>query len=228
MRPETAGVQPVRVVLADADLLVRSLLRVALSARDVTIVGETGDLHELRELCVDELPAVVVTNANLDGGPIDGSLAALAACGARVLVLTTDPSPERLTHLLGAGVSGYLLREVAHDAVLDAVRAVAAGQVPLHPTAAATVVDQWRRFRENGPAANDRLVLTTRELEVLAAMADGLSTKGIAGRLGVAVKTVENHKTRVFDKLGVRSQAHAVATAIGQGLLADLAVTESV
>jgi DNA-binding CsgD family transcriptional regulator len=63
--------------------------------------------------------------------------------------------------------------------------------------------------------------LTVREHDVLVAMADGLPAKSIARRLGMAVKTVENHKIRIYDKLGVRTQAHAVAVAIGQGLLAD-------
>ena len=219
-----------RVLIADPNTLVRSLLRAAMLRSDVTLVAETGALSELLELCVTECPDVVVTNADLDGGAIDGHVGRLLDI-TRVVVLTQDPSPERLTGLLAAGVSGYLLREVDPDAVVDAVLAVARGDIALHPVAASTVVDQWRRLRDtsNGMApANDRLALTPREVEVLAAMVDGLSTKAIARRLGVAVKTIENHKTRVFDKLGVRTQAHAVATAIGQGLLAGEPVQEGV
>ena len=198
---------------------------------DITVVAETPSLDELLELCETEAPDVVVTNSDLDGGVIDGHVRALTEAGSRVVVLTLDPSPERLTAVLAAGVCGYLLREVNPEAVVDAVLAVANGDIALHPVAASTVVDQWRRMRDNvggGAVANERLILTPREVDVLTAMADGLSTKGIARRLGVAVKTVENHKTRVFDKLGVRTQAHAVATAIGQGLLATLPVPEGV
>jgi two-component system response regulator NreC len=207
-----------RVLLAEPNSLVRSLLRVALSQPGVTVIGETSTLDELLELCASERPDVVVTNVDLDGGSIDRHVHALNATGTRVLVLTDEPSPERLTGLLSSGVSGYLLRDMGAESLVDAVHHVAAGQIALHPVAASTVVDQWKRLRDGGPD-NDRLTLTPRELDVLAAMADGLSTKAIARRLGVAIKTVENHKTRVFDKLGVRSQAHAVATAIGQGLL---------
>jgi DNA-binding NarL/FixJ family response regulator len=212
-----------RVLIADPNALVRSLLRTALLQGDVTVIAETGTIAELLELCATEQPDVVVTNSDLDGGVIDPHVIALVDDGSRVIVLTRDPSPERLTALLAAGVSGYLLREVDPDAVVDAVHAVARGDIALHPVAASTVVDQWRRMRVSAGGStvgNQRLALTPREVDVLAAMADGLSTKGIARRLGVAVKTVENHKTRVFDKLGVRTQAHAVATAIGQGLLA--------
>jgi DNA-binding NarL/FixJ family response regulator len=215
-----------RVLIADPNALVRSLLRVALLRGDLTVVAETGTLAELLELCATEQPDVVVTNSDYDDGAIDRHVVGLVDDGGRVVVLTRDPSPERLTALLAAGVSGYLLREVDPDAVADAVRAVARGDIALHPVAASTVVDQWRRMRNSvatGTAAgNHRLALTPREVDVLTAMADGLSTKAIARRLGVAVKTVENHKTRVFDKLGVRTQAHAVATAIGQGLLATV------
>jgi DNA-binding NarL/FixJ family response regulator len=220
-----------RVVLADPNALVRSLLRVAMLRGALTVVGETSCLDELLELCAGERPDVVVTNSDFDEGVIDGHLRTLLTGDTRVVVLTRDPSPERLTALLAAGVSGYLLREVDPDAVVESVRAVARGEIALHPVAASTVVDQWRRMRSDGhrPAAsNDRLALTPREADVLGAMADGLSTKAIARRLGVAVKTVENHKTRVFDKLGVRSQAHAVAIAIGQGLLAVEPVPEGV
>lgn len=218
----------VRVVLADPNTLVRSLLRVALSKPGVTVVAETAELSELLELCRTERPDVVVTNSSFPGGQLEPHLGGVLAGGSKVLVLTDDPSPERLVGMLAAGISGYLLRDVGTETLVDAVLHVAAGEVALHPVAASTVVDQWRRLRGDAPSTNQRLVLTARELDVLAAMVDGLSTKGIARRLGVAIKTVENHKTRVFDKLGVRSQAHAVATAISQGLLSEARVPEGV
>ncbi len=213
----------VRVVLAEPSGLIRSLLRVALGASEVTVVGETGSLAELLELCRSERPTVVVSNCTLADADIDDSLPEIDACGARLLVIAREVSPERLTALLSGGVWGYLVHDTAPDAVLDAVRAVARGEVALHPQAASLVVDQWRWLRAAPERTNDRLTLTPREGDVLEAMADGLSTKAIARRLGVAVKTVENHKTRVFDKLGVRSQAHAVGMAISQGLLSDTA-----
>jgi DNA-binding NarL/FixJ family response regulator len=221
----------VRVLIADPNALVCSLLRAAMLRGELTVVGEARAIDELLDLCGTEDPDVVVTNSDLDGGTIDAHITTLVGARNRVVVLTRDPSPERLTSLLAAGVSGYLLREVDPDAVVDAVRAVARGDIALHPVAATTVVDQWRRLRvgAGGTAiGNERLTLTPRELDVLAAMSDGLSTKAIARRLGVAVKTVENHKTRVFDKLGVRTQAHAVATAIGHGLLTNEPVREGV
>jgi DNA-binding NarL/FixJ family response regulator len=85
------------------------------------------------------------------------------------------------------------------------------------------LLEQWRRLRDAGRigtvGGGVSPSLTVREMDVLVAMADGLPAKAVARRLGVAVKTVENHKIRIYDKLGVRTQAHAVSLAISQGLL---------
>jgi len=141
---------PARVLLAESNSLVRSLLRVALSQPGITVIGETATLDELLELCDSERPDVIVTNVDLDGGSIDQHIHVLAAPGTRILVVTDEPSPERLTALLGAGVSGYLLRDMGAESLVDAVRHVAAGQIALHPVAASTVVDQWKRLRDGG------------------------------------------------------------------------------
>src|SRR5205809_513286 len=115
---------------------------------------------------------------------------------ARVLI--ADPNALVRSLLRTALLQGGVTVVAETGTVDDAVRAVARGDIALHPVAAATVVDQWRRLRVGAGGStvgNQRLALTPREVDVLAAMADGLSTKGIARRLGVAVKTVENHKT---------------------------------
>jgi DNA-binding NarL/FixJ family response regulator len=90
----------------------------------------------------------------------------------------------------------------------------------LNPPVVTLILEQWRRLRAQPVqfGARRRPVLTPRELDVLAAMTEGLAAKAIAARLGVALKTVENHKIRVFDKLGVRTQAHAVTVAMAYGL----------
>jgi DNA-binding CsgD family transcriptional regulator len=82
------------------------------------------------------------------------------------------------------------------------------------------VVEQWRQLSSS--LRSPHTSLTPREREVLLALAEGLTTKAIARRLGVALKTVESHKVRLFDKLGARTQAHAVSIAIGQHLVAPL------
>jgi DNA-binding NarL/FixJ family response regulator len=100
--------------------------------------------------------------------------------------------------------------------IATGVQAVVRGGMALNPTVAVTLVQHWSRLRQEVARSDARIgrTLTPRESEVLEAMTEGLSTKAIARRLGVAYKTVENHKIRVFEKLQVRTHAHAVSVAI--------------
>lgn len=215
---------PPRVVLAHHDLLTRDLMRLVCASQEIYVVAETDSFFALLVHCAEEQPDVVLAADRLDGEPLDDHLVALLATGTQVVVLTDDPSPERITSLLARGVAGYLLHDTAPEQLAEAVRAVASGAAALHPTAAAMLLQQWRALRAGTSSGlQPRATLTTREREILEAMADGLATKQIARRLGVAPKTVENHKIRIFDKLGVNNQAHAVSVAIGQGVLAGVA-----
>lgn len=217
--------RPVRVALADREILARNLLRAACVGAGMHVVVETASLPELIDACAHSAPDVVVVAGALGDEVVDGCVDALRGLGVPTLVLSDDRSPERLTSVLARGAAGYLLLDVSPGQVVDAVRAVAQGAAALHPTVAATILEQWRWYREQRQDHDTArgVDLTARERDVLAAMADGLATKAIAVRLGIAVKTVENHKIRVFDKLGVRTQAHAVSLAIGQGLLSATA-----
>jgi DNA-binding NarL/FixJ family response regulator len=209
----------VSVVVADPNVLVRNLLRVVCAQHRIGLLAEVSSVAELVTACRDHAPDVAVSALEFDDGLLEAHLEELRATGARVVALTADPSPDRLTSALVRGASGYLLHDSAPEQVAEAIHAVAGGQVALHPAAASTIVQQWRRLRTDAPNGKSRGALTEREREVLAAMTDGLSAKGIARRLGVVVKTVENHKIHIFDKLGVRTQAQAVSVALTQGLL---------
>lgn len=211
-----------RVVVADNDRLARDVLRLACTRRGVDVVGEAEDVATLRRLVAANAGEIVVLADTLDGAPVEPLVPELVEAGVKVIVLSGDPSPSRVTTLLSAGASGYLLHDADPDEVATAVLAVGRGAAALHPTAAATILAQWRRLREAPP---DRLhsgihALTPRESEVLVAMVAGLATKAIAQRLSLAHKTVENHKVRIFDKLGVRTQAQAVTVALAHGVVA--------
>jgi DNA-binding NarL/FixJ family response regulator len=205
------------VLIADGDQLVRDMLRRACAERDVPVVDETETLDGLCWLARARRPDVVVTADCLDGVGVEKALADVLEVGARVIVLSADPSPERLTTFLAAGAAGYLFYDSSPEEVVSGILAVARGAAALNPTVAGTILHQWRRLRTEGDRA--QATLSARESDVLAAMADGLATKAIAVRLGIARKTVENHKIRIFDKLGVRTQAQAVTVAIGHGLV---------
>ena len=213
----------IRLITAHRSAFIRDVLRISGAARKIFVVGEARSAAELVERCRTERPDVVYAEDRLgDGSEIESVLVLLMATGTRVIVVCDDPSPERLTRILALGAHGYLRPDTTPEQVLDAVEAVAGGAAVLGPAATATVLEQWRRLREPGGAPGGvPASLTVRETDVLEAMADGLPAKAIARRLGVAVKTVENHKIRIYDKLGVRTQAHAVSLAISHGLLAN-------
>jgi DNA-binding NarL/FixJ family response regulator len=171
-------------------------------------------------------PDVLLLDYDCRDGPAESFLGRLQECGVPVVVIGGSTYRERALASLDAGAAGYMaIDQTSLDQFADAVRSVRAGGVALDPTHAAIVVAQWREGRQR--ANGEPGALTQREREVLSAMVDGLLTKAIARRLRVAPKTVENHKVRIFSKLGVRNQAQAVGVAITHGLVSDLAVEPS-
>jgi DNA-binding NarL/FixJ family response regulator len=198
-----------KVVTVHDDRFVAAGLLEALSGRAEVVADSAYGAAALR-LADLITPDVVVAGELLGDGLIDHFLADLVRVGARVLLLVDEVHADRALELVGRGLSGVCTTDLGLADVADAVLAVAAGGVSLPPPVMAAVVTQWRSGRR-GTAAGVEKELTLREMEVLNAMADGLSTKATARLLGVAVKTVENHKTRVFTKLGVHSQAQLIA-----------------
>jgi two-component system response regulator NreC len=215
--------RPPSIVLVDDDVLVHEVLKLACADGAVSVVGEFADLGDVVAWCHRVRPDLVLIADSVDQVPVDGVVEELTRSGIRVVVLSRDPSPERLAALLARGAAGYLSFDATPAEVIAGILQVARGGVALHPAAAAVVVHQWRSLRNGGAGGGRNWPnLTNRETDVLTAMADGLATKAVALRLGVTFKTVENHKLRVFDKLGVRTQAHAVAMAINLGLVHPL------
>lgn len=208
-----------RVAVAHDSVLLREILDHFGPAHGVEVVAAVRRGADLGELCRRERPDVVLADPELEDGGLQDHLAEAVASGARVLVLADDHSPEQLTAILEGGASGYLLADCTPEDLIQGLLTVAAGDVLLGPKVAATILTQWRRLRASEVGVgNGRLALTPRERELMAEMAEGSSTKAIARSLGISVKTVENHKIRIFDKLGVRTQAQAVSVAISHGL----------
>jgi DNA-binding NarL/FixJ family response regulator len=218
---DPGGHPAVSVVVAHEDSLPRDIIARACAQRhNLRVVGciATGD--EIVASCLPSPPQVVVASDSISG-QFDEVIAALLAVETRIMVICTDPSLERVIHLLELGVHGVMLDDSSPLEVATGVQAVARGGMALNPTVAVTLVQHWRRLRQDLARSDARIVrsLTPRESEVLEAMVEGLSTKAIARRLGVAYKTVENHKIRVFEKLQVRTHAQAVSVAIGHQLV---------
>lgn len=214
----------IRVVLADDHTVVRAGLKAVLgTARDIDVVGEARDGKEAISLVDRFHPDVVVMDLSMAG--MDGTTATreIVAKGTetRVLILTMHPEEEFLVPLLEAGAAGYLVKSAADRELVDAVRAVAKGDVFVRPSAARILAKGLTR-KEPQDANRDRYArLTERERDVLRLTAQGYSAPEIGERLFISPKTVDTYKQRINEKLGLSHRAHYVQFALKLGLLQE-------
>jgi DNA-binding NarL/FixJ family response regulator len=208
----TSGL-PTVVVLGAGGVVVEAL-RLVLDGR-AEVVGEVGSGKDAVALSELLAPDVVVVDEILEDGVAETAVPALLRTGTRVLLLCGPSETSRLVDLVALGVTGLVDQDGTPADVANAVITLAAGGAVLPPDVTAAVATDWRRSRRRGGGDSRTDELTDRERDVLGAVADGLSTKAVAHHLGISVKTVESHKTRIFAKLGVRSQSEAVALVLG-------------
>jgi DNA-binding NarL/FixJ family response regulator len=217
----------IRIVVVDDHEVVRTAFASLLATQpDFEVVGTASDGEEAVRLCRERGPDVVLMDVRmpvLDG--IEATrriVAASGAAGPRVLILTTFDLDEHVYDALGAGASGFLLKDVTAERLFDAVRVVAAGEALLAPTVTRRLVAEFSRLRvaaPHQPPAASLDVLTPRETEVLGLIAEGLSNAEIATRLTVGEETVKTHVSRVLTKLGLRDRTQAVVLAYESGLV---------
>ena len=214
----------IRVVLADDHTVVRAGLKAVLgTAKDIDVVGEAKDGREAISLVDRFKPDVVVMDLSMAG--MDGTAATkeIVAKGlsTRVLILTMHPEEDYLVPLLEAGAAGYLVKSAADRELVDAVRAVAKGDVYVSPTAARVLA---KGLTKKDPHQVDRErfeKLTERERDVLRLTAQGYSAPEIGERLFISPKTVDTYKQRINEKLGLSHRADYVQFALRLGLLAQ-------
>lgn len=208
----------VSVVVADDHPLFREGIERAVRERpELELVGAAAGGREALERIRALAPQVAVLDVRLP--ELDGLqiLNAVVRDGlpTRVVFLSASGEPELVYRAVQVGAAGYFRKEADRDAILNGIAAVAAGRTAIEPELQAGVFDQIR-LRGTG---DDRPVLTVREREVLALMAEGLSGPQIAAQLIVALPTVKTYQTRLYEKLGVSERAAAVAEAMRRGLL---------
>ncbi|SDS87597.1 response regulator [Microlunatus soli] len=217
----------ISVVVADDQDLVRAGLLMLLEAQtDIAVVGEVSDGPGAVEFALREHPDVVLMDVQMPGlSGIEATERIVRAGGedhaapVRVLILTTFADDEVLYPALRAGASGYLLKHAAPQDLPSAIRAVAAGQSWLDPRVAGGVMEraagQPRPRIDGGRLAE---LLTPRELEVLALMAQGRTNRQIAEHLVLSEATVKTHVARVIAKTDSHDRAQAVALAYQSGV----------
>ncbi|MFE0852054.1 response regulator [Streptomyces mutabilis] len=215
----------VRVVVADDQELVRSGFSMILEAQpDIEVVAEAGDGAEAVAAVEAHTPDVLLLDIRMP--VMDGLEAARRVCArsdCKVVMLTTFDLDEYVYEALYAGASGFLLKDVRRDDLVQAVRVVAAGDSLLAPAVTRRLVaDIVRRRRE--AAASDvtprRLEVLAREVETLRLLARGLSNSEIATTLFVSEHTVKTHVSNVLSKLALRDRVQAVICAYETGLVA--------
>jgi DNA-binding NarL/FixJ family response regulator len=214
----------IRVLLADDQELVRVGLRTLLNSEDdLTVVGDAADGLRAVELARQLRPDVVLMDVRMPG--VDGIEAARrigadpSIAGTRIIVLTTFEIDEYVFEALRIGASGFLIKDTKPAELVRAVRLVAAGDALLSPSVTRRVLDELasRPGRQARPHPQLEL-LTDREREVVALVAEGLSNEEIAGRLTISPATARTHVSRAILKLGARDRAQLVAFAYRSGL----------
>lgn len=211
----------IRVVVADDQPVVRAGFAGVLgSAADIEVVGTAADGAELLALVEREQPDVAVVDVRM---PVMDGIAATGAISrghdTRVLVLTTFDLDEYVFAAVRAGASGFLLKDVPAERLVEAVRLVAEGSMLLGPGVTRRLVQDFAdqpAARETDPAAYG---LTRREGEVLSLLGRGLSNAEIAETLVVSTETVKSHVAEVLRKLTLRDRVQAVVWAYEHGLV---------
>jgi DNA-binding NarL/FixJ family response regulator len=203
--------EQIRILIADDHSVVREgLVSLVKRKPDMTVVGEASNGREAVDLWKEHRPDVTLLDLRmpeLDGVGAIKELRQLDE-NARIVVLTTFDGDEDIYRAIKAGAKGYLLKDVAREALMDSIRKVHAGETCMPPALAAKLAE-----RVSGEA------LSAREIEVLQRIAAGKSNKQIAAELFISEGTVKSHVKSIFSKLDVVSRTEAVATATRRGLI---------
>ena len=216
---------PIRVLIVDDDALVRAgLVMILGGARDIEVVGEATDGRDGIQAARQHRPDVVLMDVRMPH--LDG-LEATEAIGAwsdppKVIVLTTFDADDYVARALGAGASGFLLKDTPPAAIVDAIRKVADGEPMLSPSVTAKLIAQLTAAggTDRVRAARERVAgLTDREREVAVAVGHGLSNAEIAARLYLSVPTVKAHIGHLFTKLEVTNRVQIAICVHDAGLV---------
>ncbi|MFI5803801.1 response regulator [Streptomyces sp. NPDC051561] len=216
---------PIRVMLVDDQMLLRTGFRMILAAQaDMEVVAEAGDGQEALDILRTTGVDVVLMDVRMPR--LDGVEATRKICAApdapKVLILTTFDLDEYAFSGLQAGASGFMLKDVPPPELLDAIRSVHSGDAVVAPSTTRRLLDRFSSILPatgNEPQHKEVEKLTEREREVMLLVAQGLSNGEIAARLVLSEATVKTHVGRILTKLGLRDRVQVVVLAYETGLV---------
>src|SRR6059036_522820 len=213
----------ITVLLADDHTLVRQGFRALLEAEpEIAIVGEAGTCRQAVQLAKKLRPDVVLMDIAM---PLLNGLEATRQIirqvpGSKVLVLSSYSDDEYVHQLTEAGAAGYLLKGAAVTDLVKAIREVRKGRAFFSPAICKRLMSHYRETLVKGvPMRNRTDLLTPREAEVLQLIAEGKANKQIAAELNLSIKTVERHRQRLMDRLGIHDIAGLTRYAISKGVI---------
>ncbi len=203
--------EKIRILVAEDHLVARVGVTTIVNMQDdMMVVAEASNGHQAVEMFRTHLPDVTLLDLRMPGmGGVEAAIMIKSEFpGARMVALTTYGGDEDIRRALAAGVQAYLTKDVLHDELLKAIRAVHAGQTYLPAAVAASLAAQLPRPD-----------LSAREVQVLALIVRGLANKQIAFTLNIAEHTVKNHVKNILSKLGVQDRTQAATAAIQRGII---------
>ncbi|MDE3089619.1 MAG: response regulator transcription factor [Chloroflexota bacterium] len=212
----------IRVLICDDHTILREGIRLLLNAQpDIEVVAEAVDGREAVDKARALKPDVILMDIAM---PLLNGLEATKQIrreqpNARVLVLTMYESDEYVAQMLEAGAAGYVLKKVAGSELVYAIRAVSQGEAFLYPSITKRLVEDYLRRVESGQERDTFNGLTDREREVLQLVAEGHTNKAIADLLNLSVRTVQNHRAHIMEKLGMHDRGELIKYAIQKGII---------
>jgi len=215
---------PIRILIADDQPMVRAGLRMILELEpDIDIVGEAADGNEAVAVAAATEPDVILMDVrmpDLDGLEATRRIVGSREDGPRVLILTTFDLDVYVYEALASGASGFVLKDIEPEKLVDAIRVIANGEALLSPTVTKKLIEEFVRRPPDvvRPAPRELEQLTAREAEIMALVARGLSNAEIAAQAFVSEPTVKTHVARILMKLGLRDRVQVVVYAYEHGL----------
>ena len=211
-----------KLLITEDHAIVRVGLRALLSKEpDLEVVGETSDGNDTLRLIGEFAPDLVMTDFVLHGGNGTNAIAEIKKHypTTRVLVLTQRKTEESIREALQAGANGYVLKDASDTELITAVRSVLAGKLYLSPSISDKVINVFLIGNGVTGIRSHLDALTNRERQILKLVAEGRTSRYIAGHLNLSVKTVEKHRSNLMRKLDLHNVSALTTFAIGQGLV---------